>query len=48
MGKEKPMPSIHSDTEFKSAPAGLPLNQQRSVGKRFVDSVFDLSDSPKV
>jgi len=42
------MPSIHSDTEFKSALSGLPLNQQRSVGKLFVGSVIDLSDSPKV
>ena len=42
------MPSIHSDTEFKSALSGLPLNQQRSVGKLFVDSVINLSDSHKV
>ena len=42
------MTSIHSDTEFKSALSSLPLNQQRSVGKLFIDSVIDLSGSPKL
>lgn len=42
------MPAIDSDTEFKSVLSGLPLNQQRSVGKLFVESVIDLSDNPKV
>jgi hypothetical protein len=42
------MPSIHSDEAFKSALADLSLDQQRRVGKLFVDSVIDLSESSKI
>ena len=42
------MPSIHSDEAFKSALADLSLDQQRSVGKLFVDSVINLSESSKI
>lgn len=42
------MHQFQSDTEFKAALNDLPLNQQRIVGKRFVESVIDLSDNAKV
>jgi hypothetical protein len=42
------MTTIHSDAEFKAALSRLPLDQQRRVGKLFVENVIDLSDNPKV
>lgn len=42
------MQQFQSDTEFKAALNGIPLDRQRIVGKRFVESVIDLSDNPKV
>jgi hypothetical protein len=42
------MTAIHSDAEFRSALAKLPVEQQRRVGKRFLDSVSELSDNPKL
>ena len=42
------MTAIHSDAEFRSALSGLSVEQQRRVGKRFLDSVSELSDNPKL
>lgn len=42
------MTTIHSDAEFKAGLSGLPVDQQRRVGKLFVENVIDLSDNPKV
>jgi hypothetical protein len=42
------MTAIHSDAEFRAALSGLSVEQQRSVGKRFLDSVRELSDNPKL
>ena len=42
------MAAIHSDAEFRAALSGLSVEQQRRVGKRFLDSVSELSDNPKL
>ncbi|MGD2074352.1 MAG: hypothetical protein PVG38_05425 [Gammaproteobacteria bacterium] len=42
------MTTINSDAEFRAALAGLSTAQQRILGKRFVDSVGELIDNPKV
>jgi hypothetical protein len=42
------MTNIQSDTDFKTALSRLPLPQQRRVGKRFVESVIELSGNPRV
>jgi hypothetical protein len=42
------MTVIHSDAEFRAALSGLPVAQQRRVGKRFLDSISELSDNPKL
>lgn len=42
------MPGIQSDSEFKQALSSLSLEQQRQVGKGFVESVIDLADAPKI
>lgn len=42
------MTAIHSDADFRAALSGLSVEQQRRVGKRFLDSVGELSDNPKV
>jgi len=42
------MATIHSDAAFKAALSRLPVEQQRRVGKLFVENVIDVSDNPKV
>lgn len=42
------MPQFQSDTEFKATLNSLSLEQQRVIGKQFVESVIQLSDDPKV
>ena len=42
------MAAIHSDAEFRAALSGLSVEQQRRVGKRFLDSVSELADNPKL
>ena len=42
------MTKIHSDVEFKGALSKLSIQQQRAVGRLFVENVLDLSDNPKV
>jgi hypothetical protein len=42
------MATIHSDADFRAALAGLSSAQQRALGKRFVESVGELIDNPKV
>ena len=42
------MTAIHSDAQFRAALAGLSVEQQRRVGKRFLDNISELSDNPKL
>ena len=42
------MTKIHSDVEFKAALSRLSLQQQRAVGRLFVENVLELSDNPRV
>ena len=42
------MTKIHSDVEFKAALSRLSSQQQRAVGRLFVENVLALSDNPKV
>lgn len=42
------MTSIQSDMDFKNALSGLALEQQRVIGKRFVERVIELADDPKI
>ncbi len=42
------MTSFQSDAEFKKALSELSLEQQRQIGKRFVERVVDLSDDPSM
>lgn len=42
------MTRIHSDSDFKATLSKLSSQQQRAVGRRFVENVLDLSDNPKV
>jgi hypothetical protein len=42
------MSKIQSDAEFRAALAGLSIQQQRAVGRLFIESVIDLSDDPAV
>jgi hypothetical protein len=46
--KETAMTKIQSDAEFRAALAGLSIQQQRAVGRLFIESVIDLSDDPVV
>jgi hypothetical protein len=46
--KDTIMTKIHSDAEFKAALAELSSQQQRAVGRLFVENVLALSDNPKV
>ena len=39
---------IESDADFKAALGELPVASQRQLGKRFVDHIMDLTDSPKL
>lgn len=42
------MQQIQSDAELRAALSGMEPAQQRSIAKRFVENVIDLSDNPKV
>ena len=42
------MTKIQSDAEFRAALAELSIQQQRAVGKLFIESVIELSDDPAV
>lgn len=42
------MPAIDSEKDFRTTLSDLSTNQQRGVGKLFVESVISLAGSPKI